>query len=162
MANGSRGNRSIHAARMTRATATALRAMLRAAGLRVTLPRVSVLWALRRAGAPVSHGDVAATLADQGLDRATVYRNLLDLVRVGLARRTDLGDHVWRFEAVRRDAGTRQAPAREHPHFVCNECGTVECLDALTLHLGRLRRAPRAVRTQSVEILFKGRCDRCE
>jgi Fur family ferric uptake transcriptional regulator len=147
---------------MTRAEAAVLRAALRDAGLRVTLPRVAVLWALRCADAPVSHGDVAAALADQVLDRATVYRNLLDLARAGLARRADLGDHVWRFEAVRREAGGGRPAPEEHPHFVCKECGTVECLDTLSLQLRRAKRVPRAVRNRAVEILVKGRCDRCE
>jgi Fur family ferric uptake transcriptional regulator len=147
---------------ITRAETSTLRGVLRAAGLRVTLPRLAVIWVLRRADTPLSHGDVAAALADRGLDRATVYRNLLDLVRVGLARRTDLGDHVWRFESARSGAVGRSTGGREHPHFVCNECGSVECLDDLTLQLGGARRAPRAVRTKAVEILFKGRCDRCE
>jgi Fur family ferric uptake transcriptional regulator len=147
---------------MTSPDIVSLRATLRRAGLRGTLPRLSVLWALRRADAPVSHGDVAAAVSDHALDRATVYRNLLDLVRVGLARRTDLGDHVWRFEAVRQDGGRRHPGKREHPHFVCSQCGTVECLDDLSLHLGRSVRAPRALRTKAVEILVKGRCDRCD
>jgi len=150
---------------LTPTDAAPLRAALRAAGLRATLPRLAVLWALRRAGAPVSHNDVAAPLVGQGLDRATVYRNLLDLARVGLARRTDLGDHVWRFEAVLRTAAKASAKKaganEEHPHFLCNECGTVECLDDLTVQLGRSARAPRALRTHDIEILVKGRCDSC-
>jgi len=150
---------------LTPTDAVPLRAALRAAGLRATLPRLAVLWALRGAGAPVSHNDVAAQLAAQGLDRATVYRNLLDLARAGLAHRTDLGDHVWRFEAVLQTAAKASAKkagaSEEHPHFLCNQCGTVECLDDLTVQLGRSGRAPRALRRNDVEILVKGRCDSC-
>ena len=43
---------------------------------------------------------------------------LLGLTEAGLARRADLGDHVWRFEAIdpnHVDDG--------HPHFVCSVCG---------------------------------------
>jgi Fur family ferric uptake transcriptional regulator len=138
-----------------------LRNALRRAGLRVTLPRLAVLRALREANAPLSHGDVALALVDRGLDRATVYRNLLDLVRVGLARRTDLGDHVWRFEAMTVDPGGRGPGSDEHPHFVCNACGMVECLDDVIVQLSHQARVPRALRRQAVEILVKGRCDRC-
>src|SRR4051812_24845920 len=74
---------------------------LRGAGLRRTGPRVAVLERLEAATAPLSHGEVAAMLTPAGFDRATVYRNLIDLVKKGLVRRADLGDHVWRFELVR-------------------------------------------------------------
>lgn len=129
---------------------------LRRAGLRATRARVAVLTELRRLPGPASHAEVAAHLGRSGLDRATVYRNLLDLVRAGLARRTDVGDHVWRFEA----AG-RKGDEREHPHFLCNECGDVDCLDEVSLDLGRTRHGPRSLREESVEILVKGLCDRC-
>ncbi len=149
-------------ARVSTGEGAALRNELRGAGLRVTLPRIAVLQVLRRADTPLSHGEVALALLDRGLDRATVYRNLLDLVRAGLARRTDLGDHVWRFEAVGGDVRKRSAASDDHPHFVCNDCGTIECLDDVTVQLSRPTRVPRALRRQVVEILVKGRCDRCQ
>src|SRR5688572_31535064 len=76
----------------------ALREELHAAGLRATGPRLAVLRSLYAATGPVSHGDVAASLAGEGWDRATVYRNLMDLTEAGLLKRTDHGDHTWRFE----------------------------------------------------------------
>src|SRR5215510_14727727 len=97
-----------------------LRAAVRAKGLRATPSRLAVLELLRASDAPMSHGDVADLLASQAWDRATIYRNLTDLAEAGLGRRTDVGDHVWRFDAVRADH-----EASEHPYFVCTECGTV-------------------------------------
>jgi Fur family transcriptional regulator, ferric uptake regulator len=135
----------------------ALRDELRGAGLRATPSRVMVLRLLRGSGSPVSHSEVSETLDGSGWDRATLYRNLLDLTRAGLARRTDVGDHVWRFEAV-TSKGHRN---EEHPHFVCNQCGTIECLDGLTGVSGPGRRAPKALRRNAVEIQLKGLCDRC-
>lgn len=133
-----------------------LREELRGAGLRATGARLSILAALRRIGAPVSHGEMEAELRGSPWNRTTIYRNLLDLARVGLARRFDVGDHVWRFEA-RVDQLTG-----EHPHFVCNACGEIECLDGVELALGRSDRAPRAVVEQAVEIQVQGVCDRCQ
>ena len=94
-------------------------------------------------------------LASQAWDRATIYRNLTDLSDVGLARRTDVGDHVWRYEAV---TGGHQASA--HPHFVCTECGSVECLPELDYVVTRAR-TPRAVRLKRVEVQLRGPCDAC-
>ena len=70
----------------------ALRASIRAAGLRATAARVCVLRALSRASGPVSHADVCAVVGDDEFDRATIYRNLVDLTRVNLARRSASGN----------------------------------------------------------------------
>jgi len=132
-----------------------LRAAVRSAGLRATPSRIAVLHVLRSAGSPSSHSEVVAKLASQAWDPATIYRNLTDLSDVGLARRTDVGDHVWRFEAI---TGNHEASA--HPHFVCTECGSVECLPDLEYVVTRAK-APRAVRLKRVEIQLRGPCDAC-
>jgi Fur family transcriptional regulator, ferric uptake regulator len=75
----------------------AVQQRIREAGLRATAPRVAVLGVLDGARGPLTHGQVHRRLAAQGLDRATVYRNLRDLSEAGLLLRTDLGDHVWRY-----------------------------------------------------------------
>jgi Fur family ferric uptake transcriptional regulator len=134
-----------------------LRAALRAAGLRATPSRLGVLALLRAEPGPRSHGEVAERLAGQGWDRATIYRNLTDLAEAGLVARSDLGDHVWRFEAV---GGAAHAAAR-HPHFVCTECGAVACLPGLEIRASAVRGAPRAIKQRRVEVQVKGICDAC-
>lgn len=131
-----------------------LRAAVRNAGLRATPSRIAVLHLLRSAGSPVSHGDVVAKLASQAWDPATIYRNLTDLSDVGLARRTDVGDHIWRYEAINGHK------AAAHPHFVCTECGSVECLPELDYVVTRAK-TPRAVRLKRVEVQLRGQCDSC-
>jgi Fur family ferric uptake transcriptional regulator len=133
-----------------------LRAAVRACGLRATPSRLAVLDLLRTSEGPMSHGEVADRLASQSWDRATIYRNLIDLADAGLVRRTDVGDHVWRFEARRAGDDHEQA----HPHFVCTECGTVECLPELELAVRRAK-APRAVKQRQVEVHVRGLCDAC-
>jgi Fur family ferric uptake transcriptional regulator len=132
-------------------------AILRRAGLRKTAPRVAVLRFLEQATAPLSHGEIHEGLADLGFDRATIYRNLIDLADAGLVSRTDLGDHVWRFEI--RSGG--EAHGVEHPHFVCTSCGVVTCLPGDAVRLVSTRGAPRAISSRSVEVQVKGHCDAC-
>ena len=138
-----------------------LRGQVRAKGLRATPSRLAVLDLLRVSDAPMSHGDVADRLANQAWDRATIYRNLTDLSEAGLVRRTDVGDHVWRFEAV---SGDHDASA--HPHFVCTECGSIECLPEIELAIRSSRssrsRPPRAVKQRQVEVHVRGLCDACQ
>ncbi len=139
-----------------------LRSAVRAKGLRATPSRLAVLDLLRGTESPMSHGDVADRLATQEWDRATIYRNLTDLAEAGLVRRTDVGDHVWRYEAV---TGDHEASA--HPHFVCTECGTVECLPEIELAVRASRtssrgKPPRAVKQRQVEVHVRGLCDACQ
>jgi Fur family ferric uptake transcriptional regulator len=132
-----------------------LRRELRDRGVRATPARLAVLELLRGMGRPLSHAEVVKELADESADPATLYRNLIDLDRIGLVRRRDMGDHTWRFEAVSADHD-----AAAHPHFVCTECGTVECLPAIELPAVRVK-VPRAVRSRQVEIQLRGVCDAC-
>lgn len=125
-------------------------ATLRAAGLRSTPARVAVLEHFHRTGGTQSHADVLAAL--DRLDRVTVYRVLVDLAEAGLLTRTDLGDRVWRFELARH--------AEDHPHFVCTDCGSVQCLDGLSIAVSGAK-VPKAVRARKISIQLKGRCDAC-
>jgi Fur family transcriptional regulator, ferric uptake regulator len=133
-----------------------LKQAIRAVGLRSTSPRISVLKALRVAQAPISHAELYEKLQGEGMDRTTVYRNLLDLTDAGLVERTDLGDHVWRFE-LKRDKGVHR---QSHAHFTCTDCGTVECLDAVDFKV-KAPNAPRAVAKRQVDVQLRGLCDDC-
>lgn len=142
----------------TRRTAEDLRDRIRARGLRATAPRIAVLQALARGGRPVTHADLAADLAPDGWDRATVYRNLIDLTEAGFVRRVDMGDHLWRFELL-ADGAAQEAPP--HPHFLCESCGEIACLPRDAVRVTPSARAPRALRKKDVQIQIKGTCDRC-
>ncbi len=140
-------------------SADALRRSLRDAGLRATAPRLAVLRNLSAASGPVSHGEVATSLAGEGWDRATVYRNLIALTDAGLLRRTDLGDHTWRFELQRHEP---PGEAAVHPHFLCDACGDVVCLPGGAVQVVAARGTPRAIQRRKYEVQIKGRCDDCE
>ena len=133
-------------------TSEKLRTELRARGLRATMSRVAVLEVLHAADQPISHAEVVERLAGLGVDPATLYRNLIDLVDAKLARRADVGDHVWRF-ALQRDGHD----VTTHPHFVCTGCGTMQCLPALEV-IG----LPRAVKQRAFEVHVRGLCDACQ
>jgi Fur family ferric uptake transcriptional regulator len=140
------------------ASVAELQAEIRRHGMRSTGPRVAVLAYLRRATSPLSHTEIHEALVDRGYDRATIYRNLVDLAEARLLVRSDLGDHVWRFEL--RDA-KRAGTDAGHPHFVCIDCGEVSCLPDQTVKVRAATGAPRALGTKQVEVQIKGRCDDC-
>jgi Fur family ferric uptake transcriptional regulator len=132
-----------------------LRAAIRGAGLRATLQRIAVLRVLNESASPLSHGDVSTRLSAPTEARSTIYRNLISLARVGLVRRVNRGERVWRFELI------RDAPhARAHPHFVCTSCGRISCLPELRV-IVRRPVAPRAIALGHYEVQVRGICDSC-
>ena len=122
------------------------------AGLRATASRVATLLVLRDASAPLSHAEVSAQLAEQKIDKATVFRNLNDMVTAELLRRSELGDHAWRFEMVTDED-------HQHPHFVCVDCGDVSCLH--DIELTSKNKIARKKLQQVTEILLRGHCSDC-
>ena len=135
-----------------------LKRALREGGLRATSSRALVLACLQDADGPLAHGEVCDRLEPHGYDRATIYRNLVDLTNAGLALRSDFGDHLWRFELARGEAHDPTA----HPHFVCQECGDVSCLPDDAIAVKAKRGAPKALARKKVEIQVRGLCNACE
>ena len=131
------------------------REILRAAGLRSTPARIAVLIALQKGSKPQTHAELSERLVPLGFDKATVFRNLTDLTDVELVSRTELGDHVWRFEI--RDPNHDRS---SHPHFVCVDCGTVSCMEGMNLPDDKQRKSLNISRIS--EILVKGHCLVCE
>ncbi|MBA60910.1 MAG: Fur family transcriptional regulator [Planctomycetaceae bacterium] len=129
--------------------------LLRQSGLRATPARIATLSLMSHSSKPLSHSEVAVELQSLGVDKATVYRNLNDLVSVNLLRRAELGDHVWRFEFV-HTGGQECSP---HPHFVCIDCGTVSCIHENYVQDARLI-LDNDIGTVT-EVLFRGHCNNC-
>lgn len=119
-------------------------------------------------------------------DRVTIYRTLNALVEAGIAHRMDPGDRVFRFGLTgdhashapkasgacecgasdRCEHAPQPAvsiePGHGHPHFVCDSCGKVECLEdtEVVLRPKAGKGGPKKVRQQ--EVLLRGTCGRCE
>jgi Fur family ferric uptake transcriptional regulator len=129
-------------------------AKLRAAGLRVTGPRIAVLGALAARG----HADVDA-LAQAGrtevgaLSNQAVYDMLRVFVSAGLARRIEPAGHPALFEARTGD---------NHHHVVCRGCGRVADVDCVVGERPCL--TPSQVHgfvLDEAEVTFWGLCPRC-
>lgn len=96
----------------------ALEAELRAAGLRVTSPRLAALSAI--AATPHADADTIATAVRERLgtvSKQAVYDILNALTAVGLVRRVAVDERRARYELHRDD---------NHHHFVCRECGRID------------------------------------
>lgn len=128
---------------------------IRKAGLRATPARMSILKGLRSSSSPVTHAAMSEILEPLGIDKATVFRGLNDLTNAGLLRRTEVGDHVWRFEALDPNA----PHSDDHPHFLCVDCGAVKCLENVKLTQSSQRQSEQF--GNITEILLRGHCHDC-
>lgn len=135
-----------------------LRGLLKGAQLRVTKVRVDVLRVLEGSEHALNAQQVfdaaegvRGSSKRGGLDRVTVYRTLNTLVESGLAHRVDPGDRVFRFRRTDHSNcthGEHEIPPdyehQPHPHFVCDSCGTVECLEAARVEVRSVEPRARA------------------
>ncbi len=140
-------------------------ALLRQAGLRVTSVRLGIIQALAAAGAALDAQQVFDRIAGRGAtDRVTVYRTLNTLVDSGLAHRVDPGDRVFRYNLTDHGRCEGEHHQHEHAHFVCDDCGRVECLDDAEVTVKpRAQRSPeRRFRVRQQDVTLHGTCGLCE
>jgi Fur family ferric uptake transcriptional regulator len=132
-----------------------LRQTLRAAGLRVTAPRLAVLRSVQGEG---RHRDVEAITAAArarlgALSTQAVYDNLHTLEEAGLIRRIQPSGHPARFEARVGD---------NHHHIVCRRCGLTADVDCAVGAAPCLEpSADHGFVVQEAEVVFWGICPQC-
>jgi Fur family ferric uptake transcriptional regulator len=130
------------------------RERIRSAGLRATPARIATLKLLQNSESPLTHAEVSDALHNLEIDKATIFRNLNDLVSKKVLRRSTLGDNVWRFEVI-QDTHEHDS----HPHFICIDCGAVTCMEGVVLKQKTSLANP--LLKQVTEILLRGQCGEC-
>src|ERR1700760_4553225 len=131
---------------------------LEAKGVRLTAQRRALVETIQRAD---SHLDAAALLSrarerDPHIDRATVYRTLELLKRLGLIDELDLMhlDGEKHYYEVKTQ--------RDHLHLACFQCGKIEEFDSPTFQ--RLKReiaAENQFQIQAMRLEIGGLCSEC-
>jgi Fur family ferric uptake transcriptional regulator len=116
------------------------------------LTAIEIEQELARPGAPLGG---AAPRPSRRVSRASVYRILDELERLGLVQRVATGQAMVRYEPIR--------PAEHHHHhLVCNDCGAVTPFSDEQLEraiVGLSARVPLTVSEH--EIVLRGRCRAC-
>jgi Fe2+ or Zn2+ uptake regulation protein len=129
--------------------------LLRAAGLRITGPRVAVLESLE-AKPHVDAETVARAVRDRlgTVSTQAVYDVLAALVRTGLVRRIEPAGSAALFERQTSD---------NHHHVVCRRCGTVDDMECVPVAAPCLTPADsRGFVIDEAEVTFWGICPRCQ
>ena len=131
--------------------------VLRAAGLRRTPVRVGVLRVLAAAGGPLDVPAIVARLPDRA-DLVTAYRTLNTFTGKGLVHRVRGEARSWRYALGRPDDDR----AHRHPHFVCDDCGKVVCLDRVKVPTALTRTlAVDGYTVRHTEVVLHGTCPKC-
>jgi Fur family transcriptional regulator, ferric uptake regulator len=139
-------------------------ALLRAAGQRVTKPRVALLSCVIAAGGEHLSADALleqVANSDPPIHRATVYRTLEGLTGAGVLRHVHLDRGLTAYHLV--DAAPSANHGRpEHLHAQCSQCGEVTDLPAHVLGdtAIRIRRAS-GFRLDASHVALSGRCKNC-
>lgn len=127
---------------------------LRAAGLRVTEPRVAVYDALR--ANPHASADAVFAVIASAVPRTSiqsVYNALSDFAEAGLVRRIEPAGRSMLFELRVDD---------NHHHLVCSACGAVEDIDCVIGAAPCLEPSDtHGFTVQAAEVTFWGVCRTC-
>lgn len=110
-------------------------AKLKAAGLRITQPRIAILSALSKRAQPTSIEQLHEDVGAENCDLVTVYRCMAAFENIGLVRRAFFHNGTALYE-INLGQPTRY-------HVVCKQTNQVEELDAETV--SELRRTIEAV-----------------
>jgi Fur family transcriptional regulator, ferric uptake regulator len=133
--------------------------LLKRSKLRRTPVRAGVLEILAKASRPLGAVDVLEKLPPH-TDAVTVYRTLNTFTRKGVLHRIRGEDRVWRYAL----GNPHESHAHQHPHFVCEECGKVECLKESEIPGDFIRSL--GVQTHYTihypEVVLHGVCPRCQ
>ena len=126
---------------------------LRAAGLRVTRPRLAVHRALARLGGHRSADEVAAALDAAGvpLPRTSVYNALEALRGAGLVMQASAGAGAALYEAA----------TDSHHHFVCRRCGEITDVPCTVEITPSLQAGLAGAEIDEAEVIYRGLCGRC-
>jgi Fur family ferric uptake transcriptional regulator len=138
-------------------------ALLRAAGQRVTKPRVALLMRVIAAGGEHLSADALLEQvadSDPPIHRATVYRTLEGLTSAGVLRHVHLDRGLTAYHLVDSPRATHSRS--EHLHAQCSQCRKVTDLPAHVLGdtPERIRRAT-GFRLDASHVALSGVCKDC-
>jgi Fur family ferric uptake transcriptional regulator len=131
-------------------------AELKQAGIKNTKNKALILRALKSTRHPVSANELHRLCTDTDpVNVATVYRTLQQFGACGIARELPGKDSTLLYEYSGAGSG-------EHPHFRCERCDTLFCLEGFGTDAARLFAAmARPHRVKQASLTLTGLCERC-
>jgi len=128
--------------------------LLKKASLRRTQPRLAVLGVLIDTDAPITHQQIADSLADSAPDKVTIYRVLECLMKKGIVHKAFMKERTAFFELAHNCSKTQC-----HPHFTCTSCRKTLCMKNAKMPLAEINEQGFTIKHQKVEL--EGLCPEC-
>lgn len=133
-----------------------LKDMIRESGLRVTDHRLLILETIAKVKQPVTVYELLEDLRKkEGIDQATVYRNLASLHEAHLLRRLDFNHGHAHYELE---------TGRATQAIVCSNCETIEKIDGISIEdtvKKMLRKSKKFKHTTTHSMEIYGLCKTC-
>ena len=127
-------------------------------GIELTPHRKSVLTILTQSVRALSPKMILKEVSKkQSMDKVTLYRILDLFVERGILRRVSAVHGTAHYELSCEE----HHPV--HPHFVCRDCGMMECLDELDFtSVKNSLKKTRTIEAEDIDLKLEGLCVRCK
>jgi len=130
--------------------------LLKSNQLSITGSRTKILELFQKANGALAHADIEDKTGEQ-FDRVTIYRTLQTFVEKGIIHTIPTPDNSVLY-ALCKDDCTEGHHHDDHVHFFCDHCGTVYCLDHVTIPEVSL---PQGFAKKQTDVLVSGLCNHC-
>ena len=123
-------------------------------GIKPTANRILVLKELVKNVHPVNLADLEMALAP--MDKGSIFRVLQLFSEKEVIHVIEDGSRSLKYEVCH--AEHHHTATDQHPHFYCEKCGALYCLDSISLPDIKL---PDDFKVKSINMMIKGVCNKC-
>lgn len=138
-----------------------LRDILKQYTLKVTPVRLQVLEVLVNSKVALSHADVTEKIADDSIDKVTLYRTLNIFHEKGLIHKVANEDRNWLYALHLHEEITSDVD-HNHAHFICDTCDKIFCFDMDTSITASVNASMDGFLIKEKEIRLHGLCPTCQ
>lgn len=120
--------------------------------LKRTSCREGIIEVVMSAGSALSESEIRDRLVGN-YDRTTFYRSFKTLEQCNIIHKIVVDNQIIKYEL-----DNSITSKKEHAHFYCNNCKTIQCLDGIEITMPVL---PDGYKIQELELILKGECTQC-
>ncbi len=123
-------------------------------GIKPTANRILILKEMMRNTHPVNLADLEIAL--DPMDKGSIFRVLQLFSEKEVIHVIEDGTRSLKYELCH--AEDHHTASDQHPHFFCERCGSLYCLDKMPLPAANL---PDGFKVKSINLMIKGICSKC-
>ena len=135
-------------------THTDIEKILETNSVKPTANRILVLREMLRNSHPVNLADLEIALAP--MDKGSIFRVLQLFSEKEIIHVIEDGSRSLKYEVCH--AEHHHTATDQHPHFYCEKCGELYCIDSISLPDIKL---PDDFKVRSINLMVKGICPKC-